>query len=1267
MALCALSMAAQSYPASGYYRVQNVESGQYITITDTEGKLNFSASDADLGALRTWGNFNSDHVVSNPASVIYVERQGDTDAYDLMSQGTGAYAIVQHYLRVKPYSDGTYGAFASMSGITKYIYEYLSDYSDDYREIGVTNFSATQKSQRWNILPISSTNDANYFGVKPTVKVGSSWYKSFYAAFDFNFASTGMSAYFVSKVDEAKGVAVYEQVTDDVAKGTPLIIKCSSDQPSANRLNLLPTKGRAIAGNKLTGVYFCSTLVGTETKATSASHVDCVEYDESTMRVLGVTSDGSLGFIKAPESALVVATGNYRKQPMTFKCIPANTAYIKVSAGAPAELKLVTPEEYGQASAVTITARSYSRAYGDANPAFEYDATGTFTGQPELKCEATATSPVGTYPITVSQGTITGAVVTTVAGTLTITAAPLTTTAQAASREYGEANPTLTFTYAGWKNGETEDVLTTKPTASTTATKASPAGAYDITVGGGAAKNYAFTYVPAKLTVTKAPLKVKADDKSRMEGTDNPELTVTFSGFKNGETSEVLDEQPTVSTTATKASAPGTYPITVSGGSAKNYTLSYENGTLTVTPGTLTLTAKSYTREYGEANPTFEFEQSGTATLKGVPAISCAATKESPVGTYDIVIAQGTVENGNVTYVNGKLTITKAPLKVKADDKSRLENTDNPELTVTYTGFKNGETSEVLDQQPTVSTTATKASAPGTYPITVSGGSAKNYTLSYENGTLTVTPGTLTLTAKSYTREYGEANPTFEFEQSGTATLKGVPAISCAATKESPVGTYDIVIAQGTVENEDVTFVKGTLTITKAPLEVKADDKSRMEGTDNPELTVTYTGFKNGETSDVLDQQPTVATTATKESVPGTYPITVSGGSATNYALSYENGTLTVTPGTLTLTAKSYTREYGEANPTFEFEQAGTATLRGIPEITCAATQESPVGTYDIVIAQGSVENEAVTYVKGTLTITKAMLTVKAGDATRMEGEPNPAFTLTYNGFKNEETEEVLTVKPVATTVADEQSAPGEYAITVTGGQDENYDFTYEDGTLTVEAKPVVIIEVEDDENSNTETFVVTEDGTATLIGVEGQQTEYDVAKVEIPETVSNDGETYIVDEIAEGAFEDMTTLQRVLIPNTIKKIGANAFKGCTGLMAIVVDNEEPIDLMSAASRGMNGKTDDDTDPVFSGVDKDVCVLYVPVGSKERYAIAPVWSTFKNIVEIDIQGIAEVAVNAGDTFSIYSVSGAKLHNSATSMKGLPAGIYIVNGKKVMVK
>ena len=787
----------------------------------------------------------------------------------------------------------------------------------------------------------------------------------------------------------------------------------------------------------------------------------------------------------------------------------------------------------------TLTANNLEMIYGDVLPEFTYTSEGgTFGGTPQFTCEATSTSPVGTYPIVVSKGTIDNELGTYVNGTLTVTKAPLTITAKSYTIKQGEALPTFEAEYAGFKNSETSSVLTTQPTITTSATSASAPGTYDIIVSGAVAGNYDITYVkgtltitqadavtvtaksysrqygeanPAfeytssgatlsgtpsitcaatvtspvgeydivaskgtvtnynvtyvngKLTITKAPLTITAKSYSIKQGEALPAFEAEYAGFKNSETSNVLTTQPTITTSATSASEPGTYDIIISGASATNYDITHVKGTLTITQAdAVTVTAKSYSRQYGEANPAFEYTSSGAA-LSGTPSISCEATATSPVGEYPIVITKGSVTNYNDTYVNGTLTVTKAPLTITAKSYTIKQGEALPAFEAEYSGFKNSETASVLTTQPTITTSATSASAPGTYDIIVSGAVAGNYDITYVKGTLTITQAdAVTVTAKSYSRQYGESNPSFEYTSSGAA-LSGTPNITCAATATSPVGDYPIVITKGSVTNYNDSYVNGTLTVTKAPLTITAKSYSIKQGEALPAFETEYAGFKNSETASVLTTQPTITTTATSASAPGTYDIIVSGAVAGNYDITYVKGTLTITQAdAVTVTAKSYSRQYGEANPAFEYTSSGAA-LSGTPSISCEATATSPVGEYPIVITKGSVTNYNDSYVNGTLTVTKAPLTITAKSYTIKQGEALPTFEAEYTGFKNSETSSVLTTQPTITTSATSASEPGTYDIVVSDASATNYDIIYVKGTLTITPNSTGILEISAD------------------------------------------------------------------------------------------------------------------------------------------------------------------------------------------------------------
>ncbi len=168
----------------------------------------------------------------------------------------------------------------------------------------------------------------------------------------------------------------------------------------------------------------------------------------------------------------------------------------------------------------------------------------------------------------------------------------------------------------GFVDGETlaTSGVSGSPTLTTTATASSAPNTYAIAAGAGTltAVNYAFTFLPGTLTVTPAPLTIRADDKSKVYGGALPLLTASYSGFVNGETSDTLTAQPSLTTTATPASHVDVYSITASGAADPDYTIAYAAGTLTITPATLLVTADDKTRVYGQANPPL------TGTLTGV-------------------------------------------------------------------------------------------------------------------------------------------------------------------------------------------------------------------------------------------------------------------------------------------------------------------------------------------------------------------------------------------------------------------------------------------------------------------------------------------------------------------------------------------------------------------------------------------------------------------------------------------------------------------------
>ena len=270
------------------------------------------------------------------------------------------------------------------------------------------------------------------------------------------------------------------------------------------------------------------------------------------------------------------------------------------------------------------------------------------------------------------------------------------------------------------------------------------------------------------------------------------------------------------------------------------------------------------------------------------------------------------------------------------------------------------------------------------------GSHSANVKVRYSNGVditveipyeYTITPAPLSLTVNNATREYGNPNP--EFSSVITGFVEGENAenqnmtvnYTCDANGQSNVGNYRI-LASVSAPNYEVTYHYGTLAVTKAPLTLKVKNTSRLYGDENPQFELIYTGLHNNETSPTWTQAIKVATTATKKSHCGVYPITISGGVSQNYTVSeYTNGELTVSKRPLTVRALDYERSYGEANPTFKIAYDGfvnfdnESCISPKPALSCEATKESNAGTYQILVTGGKAEDYAITYQYGKLII----------------------------------------------------------------------------------------------------------------------------------------------------------------------------------------------------------------------------------------------------------------------------------------------------------
>ena len=319
-----------------------------------------------------------------------------------------------------------------------------------------------------------------------------------------------------------------------------------------------------------------------------------------------------------------------------------------------------------------------------------------------------------------------------------MTRAPLSVTVDDTTKVYGDENPTFTVTYGGFVLGEDAGVLGGELEYATEARPSSTVDDYRVAASGLASGNYAISYTAGTLKVTKAPLSVTTADRSRVYGDGNPDLSGTVEGTKNN---DVLTASYT--TDATQGSPAGSYDIVagITGDALGNYDVTLVKGTLKVTKAPLSVTAADKTKVYGDANPALTGTVAGVKNGDAVTgAYNTAATVQSGVGSYPITAkAAGTeavLANYAITEVGAKLTVTKAPLTVTADNKTKVFRAQNPALTGTVTGVKNGDA--ITESYSTAVTVDTLV---GSYPIvpSVTGPALSNYDVKLVNGTLKIT------------------------------------------------------------------------------------------------------------------------------------------------------------------------------------------------------------------------------------------------------------------------------------------------------------------------------------------------------------------------------------------------------------------------------------------------------------------------------------------------------------------------------------------------
>jgi len=510
-----------------------------------------------------------------------------------------------------------------------------------------------------------------------------------------------------------------------------------------------------------------------------------------------------------------------------------------------------------------------------------------------------------------------------------------------------------------------------------------------------------------------------------------------------------------------------------------NYAFTFETASLKVTPLAITVVVKDTSKTYGDTDPVLTLTTDSAKGLANQDQLSdlgiqlVRATGES-VGDYAITRGAKDTENLNYTITVTPGTFSINPLKTTTSlaDASVIYGSALPEFSgefgvATAAHPLNQSDFEVVETKTGDLMSAKQLQVGGDYTIRFTAAAQaaltqdKNYTDAdpFATAKLTVTPLAITVTAADNQKVYGDDDPTLALTAASAAGLVDGDTLKTLAvdlTREigQNQGTYQIT---GTSANQNytVTVNPGTFTITPRVITVTADQLTKTYGDANPTYTAQLTDGKLSYSDQLSDLNLDLTRADTSENV-GTY--TISGqANNRNYVVTVNDGSLKITPRTVTVKAIDNGKVYGATEPKLQLLIPTDSLVKGDSEADLAVTLTrvpgENVGTYTISGTATS-HNYAVTVTPGQFVIAPKALTVTVDNQTKKYGNQDSALTYTIapDSLANGDDIAALDIKTSRKTGEN----VGDYTI-IGQSDNKNYAITFINGTMTIKKRPVTV------------------------------------------------------------------------------------------------------------------------------------------------------------------------------------------------------------------
>ena len=596
-------------------------------------------------------------------------------------------------------------------------------------------------------------------------------------------------------------------------------------------------------------------------------------------------------------------------------------------------------------------------------------------------------------------------------GTVTITPFPLVVKADDKSKVFGEKDPKLTATETSGVEGK-EKPDNQKIERTMTREAGENVGNYKITASGETTQgNYTVTYKPGTLTITAGsrPADRQLSVTSYNGVYDANEHTITVNNVLDGDVVEYsYDNGETWTTDLTKYTdvTNTTIKVRVTNANYDPNPVELE-GTVTITPKPVTVTARSYSKTFGTADPTFEADTAGTLNGDKITYDISRETGED-VGNYALTPSGEEVQgNYTVTYNSGKLTITASDREKAVEVTSYNGVYDAKNHTIEVKNLVDGDQVEYsYDNGTTWTTDLTQYKDVTETTILVKVTNANYADVPQLTGTVTITRFPLVVKAEDKSKVFGEKDPKLTAAETSGLEGKAKPdkqEITYDLSREAGenVGEYPITATGEAVQgNYTVTYESGKLTITKAERAKDIEVVNYKDVYDAGNHTIEVKNLVDGDKVEYSYDGGKTWTTDLKQykNVTAEVKIQVKVTNDNYKPVDTKTGTVEITRRPVTVTANSYQKTFGEADPEFTAKVEGTLGNDKVDYTLSRKTGED-VGDYAITPAGEEKQgNYNVTYATGTLTIVAAQRTTELSVTSYNGVYDAKKHTITVNG-----------------------------------------------------------------------------------------------------------------------------------------------------------------------------------------------------------------------------------------------------------------------------